>query len=50
MATKIGRAYYVKVRSQREGHRVPTAAVIAPAVDKDQWRCRLITPIGIMQP
>ena len=49
MATEI-RGHNVKVRSQCASDLVPAAAVIAAAVDKDQRRRRIITPVGIMQP
>ena len=49
MATEIG-GHNVKVRLQGTSDRVPAAAVVAAAVDKDQRRRRIITPVGIMQP
>ena len=45
---KIGR-HNVKVRLQCASNRVPTAAVVAAAMDKDQRRRRIITPFSIMQ-
>ena len=48
MATEI-RGHDVKVRLQCTSDLVPTAAVIAAAVDQDQRRRRIITPVGIMQ-
>ena len=49
MATEI-RGHNVKVRLQCASDLVPTAAVVAAAVDKNQRRRRIITPVGIMQP
>jgi len=39
----------MKVRLQCTGNRIPTAAVVAAAMDEEQRRCRLIAPVGIMQ-
>jgi len=49
MTTEIG-GHNVKVRLQRASNRVPTAAVVAAAMDEDQRRRHIITPVGIMQP
>jgi hypothetical protein len=38
------------MRLQYASERVPTAAVVAATVDKDQWWRRVISPVGIMQP
>ena len=47
MATKIG-GHNVKVRLQYAGDCVPAAAVVAAAMDKDQRRCRIVTPVRVM--
>jgi hypothetical protein len=49
MTTKI-RGHDMKVRLQCASDLVPAAAVVAAAMDKDQRRRRIITPVGIMQP
>ena len=49
MATEIG-GHNVEMRLQCTSDRIPTTAVVAAAMDEDQRRRRLITPVGIMQP
>ena len=38
------------MRLQCTSDRIPTTAVVAAAMDEEQRRCRLIAPVGIMQP
>ena len=49
MTTEIG-GHNVKARLQCASDRVPTAAMVAAAMDEDQRRRHVITPVGIMQP
>ena len=49
MTTEIW-GHYMKMRLHCSSDRVPTAAMVAAAMDKDQWWRCFITPVGVMQP
>lgn len=40
----------MEVRLQRLRDRIPVAAVVEPAMNKDQRRCGFVAPVGIVQP